>query len=181
MNYSSYLYPLERKNNMVRPQKTRRIAKMPEVSGFNPYGGKISPKKLEPIYLLCEEYEALRLSDYERYNQCMAAAIMQISRPTFTRISQSAHEKIATAFVEGRRIIIEGGKVQYDANWYTCKDCGCLFNRIDDYSSICPLCGSNDVCGYSPKEIEEGYLVDSCRCGKKREKHCGFGNKHRNI
>lgn len=101
---------------MGRPQKVRRVAQAPSVSGFKPYGGAL-PNKKEAVFLLCEEYEALRLNDYERYNQCEAATIMQISRPTFTRIYISAREKIATAFVEGRQIIVEGGKVEYEQGW----------------------------------------------------------------
>ncbi len=129
---------------MARPQKVRRVAQAPSVSGFKPYGGAL-PNKKKAVFLLCEEYEALRLNDYEKYNQCEAAAIMQISRPTFTRIYISAREKIATAFVEGRQIIVEGGKVEYEQGWYACKTCGCLFSQVEQEAPGCALCGSREV------------------------------------
>ena len=94
---------------MPRPKKIRRMTSIPTVSGFKPYGINNAKSKENAVFLLCEEYEALRLNDYEKCNQCEAAVIMQVSRPTFTRIYMSARQKIASAFIEGRQIIIEGG------------------------------------------------------------------------
>lgn len=121
---------------------------MPAVSGFKPYGGKATQSKAQGVYLFYEEYESLRLSDYEKHTQCESAAIMGVSRPTFTRIYQSAREKIAKAFVEGLRIIIEGGKVQLDGDWYVCGHCSALFTAEGQTPSVCPLCGSTSVSSY---------------------------------
>jgi len=119
----------------------------PSISGLKPYGLSITTKRSESVFLLYEEYEAIRLCDYEKYNQTDAATFMEISRPTLTRIYTSAREKIATAMIEGRRIIIEGGKVSLDNDWFHCKTCDCYFNRIKEEDSIdsCSLCGSSDI------------------------------------
>lgn len=100
---------------MPRPRKTRKLTHRPIVSGFKPYGYKNDVRNQEGVFLFCEEYEALRLADYEKRNHCQAAMIMQISRPTFTRMYISAREKIATAFVEGRPVIIEDTDIEVEA------------------------------------------------------------------
>jgi predicted DNA-binding protein (UPF0251 family) len=58
-----------------------------------------------------DEFEALRLADLEGRYQEAAAAEMHISRPTFSRIIESARKKLADALVNGRAIRIEGGPV----------------------------------------------------------------------
>lgn len=127
---------------------------IPPVSGFKPFGGIASSQKKPPVFLHCEEYEALRLHDYKKYTQQEAAVYMQVSRPTFTRIYMSAREKIATAFVEGRPISIEGGKFQYDKEWYSCPKCKSIFNLTDGLKHVCPLCGNSKILEYTEDEDE---------------------------
>ncbi|MBE9488515.1 MAG: DUF134 domain-containing protein [Bacteroidetes bacterium] len=138
-----------------RPKIRRRIASKPTVSGFRPYGGEGLIKKTETIFLLHEEYEALRLNDYEKNTQCESARIMGVSRPTFTRIYINAREKIATAFVEGRKIMIEGGKVYFNDEWYICQKCQSIFNLIKDSAKECPLCGSKSYETYTDIPVEK--------------------------
>lgn len=130
---------------MARPQKTRRLTSIPAVSGFRPYGNNVRGGQRNAVFLLLEEYEALKLNDYEHRIQCDAAQIMQVSRPTLTRIYMSARQKIATAFVEGRQIIIEGGKVEYTKGWFLCNDCRCTFDKMEEHDLICPLCKSQNL------------------------------------
>ena len=132
-----------------RPKTIRKISFMPAVSGFRPYGENVDKSKKACVFLLYEEYEALRLNDYEKHSQCEAAKIMQISRPTFTRIYMSAREKIAKAFVEGLRIVVEGGKVELDGEWYVCKKCKAVFSNQNGEDRVCALCGSEDIEPYS--------------------------------
>jgi len=80
-------------------------------------------RHLESIILLVEEYEALRLADYEDLNQEEAAVRMNISRPTFTRLYDKARKKIAKAFAEGKAIIIQGGNYLTEDYWYRCREC----------------------------------------------------------
>ena len=138
-----------------RPKSIRKIASMPTVSGFKPYGDMIHDTKGKCVFLYYEEYEALRLNDYEKHTQCESAAIMQVSRPTFTRIYMSAREKIAKAFVEGLRIVVEGGKVELDGNWFVCNRCKAIFSNEQEEVNRCALCGS--------EEIEPYQLTDTNR------------------
>ena len=128
-----------------RPRNIRKISFMPAVSGFKPYGENITDTGKDCVFLLYEEYEALRLNDYEKHTQCESAVIMQVSRPTFTRIYMSAREKIAKAFVEGRRIVVEGGKVEMDGNWYECSQCGAIFSIEHNEPKRCALCNSSEI------------------------------------
>lgn len=75
---------------------------------------------------------------------------MDVSRPTLTRIYARARQKIAEALVTGKQIIIEGGKIYYDSDWYSCAGCGCYFNNPFKEMEIkeCPLCGDSKVTFY---------------------------------
>lgn len=126
----------------------------PSIRGFRPYGPMFGHRIDEPVFLLYEEYEALKLCDYDGHNHDMASTIMHVSRPTFTRIYAEARQKIAKAFVEGRQILIEGGKFYYDSDWFSCSNCGCHFNNPDKEKPVenCPLCGSRNVVKGNPEE-----------------------------
>ncbi len=127
-----------------RPIRLRRICNPPVISGFRPYGTRSSNGKPQDVFLHIEEYEALRLCDYELMNHHQASVIMNVSRPTLTRIYARARMKIAEAFVLGKQIIIEGGKIYFDSEWFSCKRCGCFFNNPDKQVAVkeCPLCRS---------------------------------------
>ena len=133
-----------------RPKRYRRIQMNPKISGLKPYGPNIN-RDINPIILHYEEYEAFRLNDYENKNQTEAAELMQISRPTFTRIYMRARKKVAAALVEGREILIEGGTVYTSEEWSVCNDCHSVFNvetnlSQDNATHIkCPLCGSLNI------------------------------------
>jgi predicted DNA-binding protein (UPF0251 family) len=107
------------------------------MAGFKPFG--IPMTRLERVTLLYEEYEAVRLSDYEGLLQEQAAERMNVSRPTFTRIYEKARRTIAQAFVEGKAIFIEGGNYHIENSWYKCKNCHRLnhANRQDESCSYC--------------------------------------------
>lgn len=132
---------------MPRNIAPRKILNPPVIKGFKPYGPELSESSSEPVVLLFEEYEALRLCDYDEFNHDQASKAMNISRPTFTRIYASARKKIACAFVEGRQISIEGGKIYFDSSWYHCENCSCYFNNQEMGKSIqqCALCGSTII------------------------------------
>lgn len=93
----------------------------PPMEGFKPFG--MPMRELEPVVLLYEEYEAIRLADYKNLIQEEAAKKMNISRPTFTRLYDKARKNIAKAFVEGKAILIQGGTYVTDDYWYRCYNC----------------------------------------------------------
>jgi len=163
-----------------RPFRLRKISNPPVISGFKPYGIKKSEVKTESVFLHLEEYEALRLCDYEMLSHHQAAILMAVSRPTLTRIYSKARQKIAESLVQGKQIIIEGGKIYFDSKWYSCRSCGCFFNNPDKQEEIkeCPLCRSADFqsCQPDPEETEETLIkcMDICICPS-----CGFETPHR--
>lgn len=168
-----------------RPKTIRKISFIPAVSGFRPYGDRVEKGRKKCVFLLYEEYESLRLNDYERHSQSEAAELMQVSRPTFTRIYKSAREKIAQAFVEGLRIVVEGGKVELDSHWWVCRKCKALFSRDNGEDQICALCGSGEVESYAgedsdtvaPASLHREKQVDASRLRPvfAPSKRCGKG------
>ena len=165
-----------------RPLRLRKISNPPPVSGFKPYGSKKNGTRPDSIFLHYEEYEALRLCDYEMLNHHQASVIMDVSRPTLTRIYARARQKIALALVQGSQIIIEGGKIYFDSEWFECKSCRCCFNNPEKESKAekCPLCRSTDVINFEQnpddQEVIPVHCYDACicpGCGHEQSHHPG--------
>ncbi len=127
----TFAITIQLKNNMARPKQDRKIGHPPLMQGFKPFG--IPPHLLSSVSLLFDEYEAIRLLDYEGMNQEQAAEKMNVSRPTLTRIYEKARKTLATAFVEGKMIIIEGGNVQFEKQWFRCKRCFKLIGGLENH------------------------------------------------
>jgi len=121
---------------------------------INHYGGGVKGgKKLKAVIpggastalLTADEVEKASL-DYEYMNQEEAAKRMNVSRPTLTRIYDSARKKIASALVNSLRIEIAGGSVEFDDEWLRCLKCQTVFmvhDLTDDHK--CPHCESTDL------------------------------------
>ena len=67
---------------------------------------------LVEVVVTLDEFEAIRLADLDGLYQEQAAACMNVSRATFSRIVASAHKKLADALVHGKAVRIEGGPVR---------------------------------------------------------------------
>lgn len=106
---------------MSRPKQNRKVCAPPKMSGYKPFG--IPRTELDSVTLHIDEYEAIRLLDYEGLMQEEAAVLMEVSRPTLTRIYNQARRTVAQAFVEGKMILIEGGNVSFDEEWFRCRRC----------------------------------------------------------
>ena len=87
---------------MARPQKCRCICSKPSVTEFLPVRGGV----VETVRIGFDEYEAIRLLDYEHLTQEQCARKMDVSRPTVTRIYDEARQKMADALVNGKKIVI---------------------------------------------------------------------------
>jgi predicted DNA-binding protein (UPF0251 family) len=96
---------------MPRRRKTCFIAHRPPAAVFKPAG--VPARALNMLALPLDEYEAVRLADYEGLNQEEVAARLGVSRPTVSRILERARHTIARAFVEGHALTIEGGPVAF--------------------------------------------------------------------
>jgi predicted DNA-binding protein (UPF0251 family) len=88
---------------------------------YRPYGANSDDSGY--IELLYEEYEALKLADYNLMNHLEASKLMGVSRATFARIYESARRKIAQALVESKEIRTVYGNAYLDKDWYVCNDC----------------------------------------------------------
>ncbi len=147
-----------------RPKNIRKICEAPLSAGLRP----IKCKRFETIELHLEEYESIRLCDYEMMTQAEAAAQMQISRPTLTRIYASARQKMARALVEQAAITIEGGSAYMDGQWYRCADCSTAFNNINpamrEGQICCPVCGSRQ---FTLCKEEDTYNIKTLNIMKK--------------
>ena len=91
----------------MRPKRTRWIKCMPGARCFCPKGKTKNCQ--DKVYLAIDEFEAVRLADWEELTHAQAARMMKISRPTFTRILASGHKKISDGLVNIKTINIEGG------------------------------------------------------------------------
>lgn len=116
---------------MPRPKQFRTIASPPAMLGFKPFG--IPRSELESVTLSYDEYETIRLLDYEGLMQEQAAERMNVSRPTLTRIYEKARKAIAKAFVEGKMIVIEGGNVDFGKQWFRCRKCHKLIDGVENH------------------------------------------------
>ena len=103
---------------MGRIPKWRRVAFIPEITYFRPAG--VSSRVLEEVCLSVEEAEAIRLNDLEGLEQEECAQRMNISRPTFHRVLESARRKLADALLNGKAIRIEGGNFEMAMRRFRC-------------------------------------------------------------
>ncbi|MGM0435818.1 MAG: DUF134 domain-containing protein [Bacillota bacterium] len=95
---------------MPRPRKCRRVQGPPRHTRFGPEGCQ---GKGRHVVLHMDEYETIRLIDALKHTQQEAADMMEVSRSTVQTIYDKAREKIANALVNGYRIHIEGGDVEF--------------------------------------------------------------------
>ena len=61
------------------------------------------------VVLTMDEYEFLRLVDFERRTHEQCAELMDVSRTTVTEIYETARFKLADSIVNGKRLEIAGG------------------------------------------------------------------------
>jgi predicted DNA-binding protein (UPF0251 family) len=93
---------------MPRPIKYRRICKLPEVTSFAPTNN-YNKSNRKVIVMNVDEYEAIRLIDYEGMTQEECAFQMEIARTTAQKIYNDARKKLALMIIDGGRLIIKGG------------------------------------------------------------------------
>ncbi len=129
---------------MPRRRRLRKIVAPPNFKGYKPYG--VNTHERLPVELLYEEYEAIKLADYDLLTHLEAAQLMGVSRATFARIYEAARRKVAKALVETREIKTVFGNVELDNSWWVCKRCNARFTIPKTMAECkCPLCGSENV------------------------------------
>ena len=146
---------------MPRPRCCRRIGWLPQCRSFKPQGG--SPRA---VVLDLDELEALRLADLLGLHQEAAAAEMKISRPTFGRILEQAHRKVAEALIFGKSLQINtkgGNMMVVPKRTFICYECGKTWQVPygTGRPQACPACSSGNI-HRAPEERGPGW---GCRRG----------------
>jgi len=133
---------------MPRPRCCRRITGSPAFKVFKPAG--LAAGDLEELTLTLEEYEAIRLADFESLYQEEAAGRMGVSRQTFGRTIEKARAKVARALVLGCALRIEIPEAEAGARRterdFLCKTCGHSWKATcgPGGPEACPGCGGDD-------------------------------------
>ena len=94
---------------MPRPRKPRFVSGYPTLTAFIPEGVPVTGE----VSLSVEEFEAVRLSDFEGLDQESAANLMEVSRQTYGRILARARHCISEALITGKALKIEGGDYEF--------------------------------------------------------------------
>lgn len=95
---------------MPRPRKCRKVCSLPERNVFVPLNSSIFES--EVIIMTVEEYETIRLIDYDGLSQEECAERMNVARTTIQRIYNDARKKLSSFLIEGCVLKIEGGDYQ---------------------------------------------------------------------
>ncbi len=133
---------------MARPKSLRKVVKPPGFKGYTPYG--YEHKSGASVELLYEEYEAIKLADYDLMTHLEASKVMGVSRSTFARIYERGRRKMAQALVEVREIKAVYGEAFLDKSWLICKKCNARFTVPETVQkNNCPVCKSYDVISVS--------------------------------
>ncbi len=99
---------------MPRPVKCRNIGCNPDFLMFKPAG--IPSAELDEVVLSFDEFEAIRLADYEGLYHVAAALQMQVSRQTFGNILASARHKVSAMLILGKKLTVTGGNIMVRSN-----------------------------------------------------------------
>jgi predicted DNA-binding protein (UPF0251 family) len=162
---------------MVRPFKLRVVEDVPRCVYFKPQGVGIS--QVENLLLTLDEYEALRLKEYENLQEKDACEKMEVSQPTFNRLYTKAKKKLVRAIVEGLAIKIEGGNYKMpnlDGRGSRFNDCGRFARRGRGFGNrnrgfngvgvggrcVCPKCDFSE----NHNRGEPCYLKKCPKCGE---------------
>ena len=128
---------------------------------------------LNEVKLLVEEAEAVRLKDLEGLEQEECAQKMNISRSTFSRILDSARQKIADALLNGKAIRIEGGNFELAVRRFHCingHEWDVSFEAMTRMPpQFCPTCNTGSIMPLWPPGLGYG------RGGLGRRRRGGHG------
>lgn len=111
---------------MPRPQRCRRVCTEPQFLSFLPDG----VKEPEEIVLSVDEYEVIRLVDFDKKSHEQCAMVMDISRTTVTEIYEKARYKIAECLVQGKQLNISGGNYKICPGQESCFGQPCRKEKI---------------------------------------------------
>ncbi|MBF7096986.1 DUF134 domain-containing protein [Alkalibacter mobilis] len=92
---------------MPRPRKWKKVCCLPESTSYGPLDTEAQASGV--IVMAVEEYETIRLIDYERLTQEECAQKMNVARGTVQKLYTDARMKISESIIDGKKLIIKGG------------------------------------------------------------------------
>jgi uncharacterized protein len=129
-----------RRKKMPRPPCCRRVSGRPAASVFKPVDAA-GCEAAEEVLITLDEFEAIRLSDFEGLYQEQAAECMNVSRATFGRVLDSAHRKLARMLLSGASLRIEGGPVcTAERMQACCRFCTATLQKVPSGPVSCLAC-----------------------------------------
>ena len=102
---------------MARPVKKKKICSLP---AFNEFIPKNSNKDMPVVLMPVEEYETIRLMDYNGLTQQECAEQMNVARTTVQALYVAARKRIAVCLVEGKPLKIVGGDYEVCSEDHMC-------------------------------------------------------------
>lgn len=111
---------------MPRPCKRRRVCVKPRYVEFL----STESNSKETVNLTVDEFECLRLLDYEQITQEECAKKMNIARTTVTSIYQEARYKLMDAIINGKKVLISGGNYEVCSEHENCMGYNCLTDNM---------------------------------------------------
>lgn len=156
---------------MPRPCKRRRVCLKPHYVEFTSIGSTSG----EIVNLTIDEFECLRLLDYEQITQEECAKKMNIARTTVTSIYQEARYKLMDAIINGKKVEISGGNYEVCSEQSNCMGYNCLTDnmlikerREDIYMRIAVTYDNGQVFQHFGKtqqfkiyDVEENKIIES--------------------
>jgi uncharacterized protein len=119
---------------MPRPIKWRRVCSLPEYNRFGPSFPKAEQQGV--VVMSVDEYETIRLIDYEGMIQEECAKQMNVARTTVQRIYNIARKKLADAIIHNKPLLIEGGEYELCTDRNDEQRCGrCRHRNVRGHSS----------------------------------------------
>lgn len=89
---------------MGRPKIPRNICGRPANSCFKP--NRVPMDELEQVSLASDEFEALRLVDYQGMLQLQAAEVMGVSRQTLANLVKAGRQKVTDCLLNGKALMM---------------------------------------------------------------------------
>ncbi len=130
--------------NMARYRNNRIIHEPPMFREFKPRG--LKRDDLPRVEMSIDEFEAIRLADFQNQSHEDASKTMDISRPTFSRLIEAARHKMADFIINGKYLEIKGGAIHFRNNLFRCKSCEQTFSvAIQNIINKCPHCESSHI------------------------------------
>lgn len=153
--------------DMARPSKPRKVCRMPICTRFFAGGADPSAKN-QGLQLSIEEYEIIRLLDYQGLTQQEAAAWMGTGRTTVQALYTQARRKLARFLVEGSSLTIDGGSYQICTSSQGCLRNGNHSRKGEYFMKIAVTYENGEVFqhfGHSSQfkvyEVENGNVISS--------------------